>query len=105
MPYCPFCRVAYPDGTTRCPDCQVPLADHLPPPEPEPITVATFLNQPEAEMWAELLRRAGIPCLVAAAVPGASTGGYYSAFVPHHIRVRAADVERARALLPPLDPG
>jgi len=34
MPYCPVCRMEYRPGVERCPDCDVPLVDELPP-EPE----------------------------------------------------------------------
>lgn len=104
MPFCPFCRVEYGGDVTHCPDCGVRLVDELPPmvsaAEPvEEVAVKRFRSQLEAEMWAEILDGAGIPTVL---VPlGAGSGGFgISLWVPYEVRVRAVDVERARALLP-----
>lgn len=108
MPFCPFCRAEYRAGFTHCADCQVPLVDRLPPLEREPkpaphsvkeVPVATFPSRLEADMWAELLRREGIPSVLVSLGPGAGGWGN-SAFVPHQLRVRETDADRARQLLP-----
>ena len=31
MPFCPECRAEYIEGVEKCPDCQVPLVQELPP--------------------------------------------------------------------------
>jgi hypothetical protein len=106
MPFCPLCRAEYREGFTLCADCYVELVDELPPDEEESarqrvkdVPVATFPTQTEAEMWAELLRRDGIPTVLVSLGPGAGAWGN-SVFVPHQLRVREADIRRARRLLP-----
>ncbi len=62
--------------------------------------VGTYSNQGEAEMWAEVLRGAGIVCRVArVSVEVAAVG--FDAWVPCQLRVRAEDASRASDLLPP----
>ena len=106
MPFCPFCRTEYRRGFTHCVDCRVPLVDELPPIETQPppvsvqdVPIATFGSHAEAEMWAELLRREGIPSVLVPLGPGSGAWGA-SAFVPYQLRVRADHLERARGLLP-----
>ncbi len=106
MPFCPFCRAEYRDGVTHCADCYAELVDELPRDEPEPspgpvkdVPVATFPSELEAEMWAGLLRRQGIPTVVISLGPGAGAWGN-SVFVPQQLRVRECDVPRALDLLP-----
>lgn len=62
--------------------------------------VGTYDNQAEAEMWAEVLRGAGIKCRVSRVnVEVAAVG--FDAWVPHELRVLAADAERAAQHVPP----
>jgi len=62
--------------------------------------VGTYSNQGEAEMWAEVLRGAGIVCRVArVSVEVAAVG--FDAWVPCELRVRSEDASRAAELLPP----
>ena len=62
--------------------------------------VGTYSNQAEAEMWAEVLRGAGISCRVTrVSVEIAAVG--FDAWVPHELRVLASDAERASQLVPP----
>ncbi len=62
--------------------------------------VGTYSNQGEAEMWAEVLRGAGIVCRVArVSVEVAAVG--FDAWVPCELRVRAEDASRAAELVPP----
>jgi hypothetical protein len=62
--------------------------------------VGTYGNQAEAEMWAEVLRGAGISCRVTrVSVEVAAVG--FDAWVPHELRVLARDGERASQLVPP----
>ena len=60
------------------------------------VVVARYQGQPEAEMWAELLRKEGIPTVVVQLLPGARLAW---GMVPCELRVRSTDLERARALL------
>jgi hypothetical protein len=62
--------------------------------------VATYGNQAEAEMWAEVLRSEGIECRVTrVSVEVAAVG--FDAWVPHELRVRAQDAPRAAEIVPP----
>jgi hypothetical protein len=103
LQYCPFCRAAYEDGLTHCPDCQVPLVAELPKPGPgyqpvEEVPIRRFRSQIEAEMAADILAQAGIPSVLIPLGPG--SGGFgTSLWVAHELRVRADDVKKARALL------
>ena len=60
------------------------------------VVVARYQGQPEAEMWAELLRNEGIPTVVIQLLPGARLAW---GMVPCELRVRSTDLMRARALL------
>jgi hypothetical protein len=62
--------------------------------------VGTYGNEAEAEMWAEVLRGAGIPCRTTrVSVELAAVG--FNAWVPHQLRVLAKDAAQAMQLLPP----
>ena len=104
---CPSCRREYPDGPKTCEKCGRLLvqSSHLPAARPlgesiHEVTVASYAGQPEAEMWAELLRNEGIPTAVIQLLPGARLAW---GMVPCNLRVRSTDVERARTVLG-LDP-
>jgi hypothetical protein len=62
----------------------------------EEVVIARYQGQPEAEMWAELLRSEGIPTAVIQLLPGPRLAW---GMVPCELRVRSTDVERARAVL------
>ena len=64
------------------------------------VVVARYAGQPEAEMWAELLRNEGIPTTVIQLLPGARLAW---GMVPCELRVWSTDAERANGLLG-LDP-
>jgi hypothetical protein len=68
-----------------------PLADSI-----EEVVVARYDGQPEAEMWAELLRSEGIPTAVIQLLPGARLAW---GMVPCELRVKSTDLERARLVL------
>jgi hypothetical protein len=103
MQHCPFCRTAYAETLTHCPDCQVRLVAQLPRAgsgyQPvEEVAVARFKSQIEAEMWSDILAQSGIPCVLIPLGPG--SGGFgTSLWVAHELRVRADDAPKARALL------
>ena len=60
------------------------------------VAVASYDGQPEAEMWAELLRNEGIPAVVIQLLPGARLAW---GMVPCELRVRSTDVVRALSVL------
>ena len=60
------------------------------------VVVASYDGQPEAEMWAELLRNEGIPAVVIQLLPGARLAW---GMVPCALRMRSTDLERARNVL------
>ena len=60
------------------------------------VVVARYQGQPEAEMWAELLRGEGIPTVVIQLLPGARLAW---GMVPCELRVRSTDLQRARTVL------
>jgi hypothetical protein len=62
------------------------------------VRLATYATWIEASMWAERLDGAGIPSVLVPLGPGAGAWGS-SSFLPHELRVRADDAERARQLL------
>ena len=104
---CTGCGSEYRAGVKTCEKCgrllvqashlhiARPLADSI-----HEVTVASYAGQPEAEMWAELLRSEGIPTAVIQLLPGARLAW---GMVPCNLRVRSTDVERARTVLG-LDP-
>jgi hypothetical protein len=104
VPFCPRCRAEYRAGFDACADCRVPLVGAQPPAPPigtpiEEVAVAQYGSESEAEMWAELLENEGIPSrLVALMLPGLLAYGA-SEGVPHELRVRTSDAERARDIL------
>ena len=71
------------------------LADSI-----QEVVVARYDGQPEAEMWAELLRNEGIPTAVIQLLPGARL---VWGMLPCELRVRSTDLARARNVLG-LDP-
>jgi hypothetical protein len=63
-----------------------------------PVFLMDVPNEPLAQYWADVLEDAGIPVMVRAQGPG--FGGWGSAaLLPHDLYVRAADLERARAVV------
>ena len=100
---CPSCRSEFRAGVKTCETCgrllvqashlhiARPLADSI-----HEVTVASYAGQPEAEMWAELLRGEGIPTAVIQLLPGARLAW---GMVPCELRVRSTDFDRARSVL------
>ncbi len=62
------------------------------------VRLATYPTWVEASMWAERLEGEGIPSVLVPLGAGAGAWGS-SAFLPHELRVRAEDAERALQLL------
>jgi hypothetical protein len=68
------------------------------------VTVARFLSLPELDMARGLLESEGIQCLAPEEYLGGTTGGLYGLAVGGmRLQVRAADAERATALLDQAD--
>jgi hypothetical protein len=59
------------------------------------------LSDPAAEMWAEMLRKGGIPVVVKSSNPLLGDGTRAAAF-DYSLHVRAGDAARARQVLSPL---
>ena len=100
---CPGCRTECRAAFTTCAECGRLLVDatQLTPLRPlgetiQEVVVARYQGQPEAEMWAELLRNEGIPTAVIQLLPGARLAW---GMVPCELRVRSTDFNRARAVL------
>lgn len=101
MPTCPRCGYANAAASNRCPRCAAPLDGAAGPSTLEPdgeVVVKTLPSRPIAEMCAELLRAEGVPCVLVPRGPGAGAWGS-SEWMPHELRVRRRDLERARELL------
>jgi hypothetical protein len=62
------------------------------------VALGRYGSEAEAALWAELLEREGVPAVLVPLGPGAGGWGV-SAGLPHELRVRAGDLERARALI------
>jgi hypothetical protein len=107
MPYCPTCRLEYLPHVRRCPDCDQPLVDHLPPPpQPPPappsdaglVHLCTVPDPTEAEIVKAALAEASIPALIRrhgpltgelAVVADGATHDYAIILVPRHLRAQA----------------
>lgn len=74
MPFCPKCRYEYRPGVSRCPDCDEPLVDKLPPaagPDRERIiddkdwvAMVRLTSRQYAELIVEELRTKNIPVIM-----------------------------------------
>ena len=62
------------------------------------VVVARYDNQAEAEMWAEVLRGAGIACRTARVSLELAAVGF-DAWAPHDLRVFAKDLAHAQQVL------
>ena len=104
MPYCPVCRMEYRSGVERCPDCDVPLVDELPP-EPEPrwdatewATVEEVGNRATAAILEGFLLEEGFPVRVLdrSDTEFATTLGELAQI---EVQVPVDDLDRALAIL------
>ena len=62
------------------------------------VVIATYDNQAEAAMWAEVLSGAGIACRIARVSLELAAVGF-DAWAPHELRVFAKDLPEANQLL------
>ena len=69
MPYCPSCRIDYPDDTARCSECGAELQEATPEPDADAheiklAVLARFATAAEADMVRELLESNAIHTLL-----------------------------------------
>ena len=98
--YCPNGDGVFEDWVEKCPECGRALDDH-PPLKGESAQHAgdiewlvTAPNEPEAMMWADMLRGEGIAVMLRPGGPGAGAWGSSATF-EHDLFVLARDHERA----------
>lgn len=101
--YCPAGDGEYDDWVEACPECGRLLVDEAPvdggagEPDHQIVWLATVPNEPEAQMWAETLRRQNIPVFVRPGGPGAGAWASVASF-EHDLFVRSQDLPAARRL-------
>lgn len=101
--YCPADDGAFEDWVETCPECGRTLIDIEPEAldddggTPRIIWLATAPNEPEAQMWAETLRRQNIPVFVRPGGPGVGAWASVASF-EHELFVRERDISAARKL-------
>lgn len=101
--YCPGDHGDFEDWVEKCPECGRTLIED----EPEAhanadgtsriVWLATAPNEPEAQMWAETLRRQNIPVFVRPGGPGVGAWASVASF-EHELFVRDRDISAARKL-------
>ena len=100
--YCPAGDGEFDDWVDICPECGRELVDE-PPRENDPslgddlVWLVTAPNEPEAQMWANAIRSAGIPVFVRAGGPGVGAWASVASF-EHDLVVRERDLIRARRI-------
>lgn len=101
--YCPADGGAFEDWVETCPECGRTLVDDKPEAKvssgeaPRIVWLATAPNEPEAQMWAETLRRQNIPVFVRPGGPGVGAWASVASF-EHELFVRDHDISAARKL-------
>lgn len=101
--YCPVGDGEYDDWVSLCPECGRLLVREEPPdvrtdrPDHRIVWLATVPNEPEAQMWAETLRRRSIPVFVRPGGPGVGAWASVASF-EHDLFVRSEDLPVARRL-------
>lgn len=102
---CPECGAKYPEGVTRCPDCDVDLVEESGQATGETVEwvgdVVVLQTTDEGQLMVarSLLQAEGIPCFAQG-----EEGQQLMGAGPVRLRVRLADHEAARALLAHLEP-
>ncbi|NOZ94859.1 MAG: DUF2007 domain-containing protein [Acidobacteria bacterium] len=104
MPFCPVCRMEYQPGVERCPDCDEPLVEQLPP-QPEPQwdatdweTVEEVTDRATAAIIEGFLLEEGFPVRI---LDRSDTEFALSVgeLAQIEVQVPVADLERALAIL------
>lgn len=104
MPFCPKCRYEYRPDIKKCPDCDVPVVDVLPP-EPEGpewvdlVTVATFMFEPQAQEARLKLDSQGIHAMISNEKMAQMDIALVFADRGVGVMVRREDAARAREVL------
>lgn len=101
MLYCPAGDGAFPEDTELCPECGRELMETAPVPiegaeGDAMVWLVTAPNEPEAYLWADVLREAGIPVFVRAGGPGVGAWASASSF-EHELLVHLRNLLPARA--------
>jgi len=101
--YCPASHGIFEDWVETCPECGRALIENVPESAgngggtPRIVWLATAPNEPEAQMWAETLRRQNIPVFVRPGGPGVGAWASVASF-EHELFVRDRDFAAARKL-------
>lgn len=101
--FCPADDGAFEDWIETCPECGRTLVDDEPESSmdaggaPRVVWLVTAPNEPEAQMWAETLRRQNIPVFVRPGGPGVGAWASVASF-EHELFVRDRDLSAARKL-------
>lgn len=101
--YCPDGDGAFEDWVEKCPECGRTLQTDAPSDplnfaeEADLVWLATAPNQPEAEMWAEIIRADGVQVLLRAGGPGFGAWASVTMF-EHELFVHRRDLKRAREI-------
>jgi hypothetical protein len=104
--YCPAGDGEYADEFEVCPECGRELTD-APPAQSDSddiVWLVTAPNEPEAEMWAESIRAAGIPVFVRAGGPGVGAWASSASF-EHELLIHDRNLLDARRILRDLTSG
>lgn len=101
--YCPAGDGEFDEWVEACPECGRLLVNQKPDnieasePRHRIVWLATAPNEPEAQMWAETLRRQNIPVFVRPGGPGVGAWASVASF-EHELFVRSGDLPTARRL-------
>lgn len=101
--YCPVGDGEYDEWVKACPECGRPLVNKKPDdtqagrPGHRIVWLATAPNEPEAQMWAETLRRQNIPVFLRPGGPGVGAWASVASF-EHDLFVRSEHLAAARRL-------
>jgi hypothetical protein len=105
MPYCVECGGEYEPGVDRCPDCDSPLVETLPPKDPEIdpdaslVEVCSAPGDTEALVIKGLLESEGIICALSSDVPHSILPVEIDGLGAVRICVSDADAERAAEII------
>jgi hypothetical protein len=106
MTYCPKCHDEFQDWVKVCPDCKVELVAKLPPlekikhPKAPLAHIATAPDEVIANMWAGILEKQGIHCLLNTGSSGAASQRQIF-YVPVTLQVLASESKKATKILAP----
>lgn len=105
MPYCSICGGEYESGVEKCPDCDSPLVDNMPPQNPDArpdaklVEVYVASGDKEALVIKGLLESEGIMCSLSSDVPHSVYPLEVDGLGAVRINVLDEDAERAEQLI------